>query len=71
MANRNQDDNGTYDHTETATGVHGSPNPQQTPGQSSASDWDMDRTKPSGERGRKKGGSENTPRQQAPQNGNT
>jgi len=32
-----------------AVGVHAPHNPDSAPGQSSASDWDMDRTKPSGD----------------------
>ena len=42
-----------HEQSETEIGVHDSPNPDAAPGQSSASDWDMDRTKPSGDSGRK------------------
>jgi hypothetical protein len=73
MANRNQGEEGVHEQSETETGVHDSPNPDATPGQSSASDWDMNRTKPNGDSDRKPD-SQAAPKkkpqaQQAPQDG--
>ena len=36
------------DSSDSGTGVHGKPNPDAAPGQSSASGWDRDKSKPSG-----------------------
>jgi len=52
MANGDQGDGGGHEHSESETAVHDSPNADAAPGQSSASDWDMNRTKPSAEPGR-------------------
>jgi len=68
MANK-QGDNGVHEQSETETGIHDSPNRDSAPGQSSASDWDMNRSKPSGGSADKKVASEKPPAQQAPQNG--
>jgi hypothetical protein len=54
---------------ETQTGISDSPNRHSAPGQSSASDWDMNRTKPGGGEAGKKTGSAKPPAQQAPQDG--
>ena len=69
MADSTQDDKGIHEQSETETGIHDSPNRHAAPGQSSASDWDMNRTKPSGGGAGKKAGFGKPPAQQAPQDG--
>jgi hypothetical protein len=69
MADDKQGDQGVHQQSETETGIHDSPNQRAAPGQSSASDWDMDRTKPSSSGTGKHGASEKSPAQQAPQDG--
>jgi hypothetical protein len=69
MANPEQDGKGIHEQSETETGIPDS-NPYSAPGQSSASDWDMDRTKPSGGGAGEKVSSQKAPAQQAPQDGN-
>jgi len=74
MPNSKQGDQDVHQPTESETAVHDSPNPDAAPGQSSASDWDMNKTKPSGNSGpgREAGdaGKTKPQAQQAPQNGN-
>jgi hypothetical protein len=69
MANSKQDDQSIHEQSETETGIHDAPHRQSAPGQSSASDWDLNRTKPSGGDAGKKVGSGKPPAQQAPQDG--
>jgi hypothetical protein len=72
MTDTKQRDN-VHEQVETETGIHDSPNPNAAPGQSSASDWDMDKTKPSGDSARRPdtGNAVRKPAaQQAPQDGN-
>jgi hypothetical protein len=63
-----------HEQSESETGIHGSPNADAAaPGQSSASDWDMDKTKPSGDSRRKPESTDAVKKataQQAPQDGN-
>ena len=46
--NRETDGNRAGNESSVGLGVHAPPNADSAPGQSSASDWDMDKTKPSG-----------------------
>lgn len=74
MPNSKQRDKDVHEQAENETAVHDSPNPDAAPGQSSASDWDMNKTKPSGNAGPKQGAGNAVNRkpqaQQAPQDGN-
>ena len=51
MAERGERDGDALEkETPDGTGVHGAPNHESSPGQSSATGWDMNKTKPSGPR---------------------
>ena len=45
---RGRDDDARKDKAPDGTGVHGAPNDESAAGQSSATGWDMDKTKPGG-----------------------
>jgi len=70
MAESTQGETSIHHQSETETGMSDSPNRRTAAGRSSASDWDMNRTKPSDDGADQKPGSGKPPAQQAPQDGN-
>ena len=73
MADSKQSGKGVHERSDSETGIHDSANPDAAPGQSSASDWDMDSTKPGGDSAHRLNDGDairrKPPAQQAPQNG--
>jgi hypothetical protein len=73
MGDSKQGGKGVHEQSETETGIHDSPNPDAAPSESSASDWDMYRTKPSGDSAHTPNDGDavrrKPPAQQAPKNG--
>ena len=61
--NSERDGDAIVNETSDGTGVHGAPNPESAAGQSSATGWDMNKTKPTGGPRATHAGADRTPAQ--------